>query len=233
MGTQHKSIVLDAEKLVDNLLVPMRAKDLPGIGEIETSLFLLFNEMEKGATVALSGESADEIFSGYPWFHQEKFLNADIFPWLMNLRGMGYILSESLREKLDIQNYQEKRYREALEEVPRLEGESDVQSKQRQMSYMFITRFLPFMLDRKDRSSMMNGFEVRVPFCDYRLVEYLWNVPIEMKNVDGIEKGILRCAFEGYLPDDVRNRKKSAYPSTNDDKYLEGVCKMRISKVQV
>ncbi|WP_281975344.1 asparagine synthase (glutamine-hydrolyzing) [Halobacillus litoralis] len=223
VGTEHKSIVLDADELAENLLVPMRARDLPGVGEIETSLYLLFKEMEKEATVALSGESADEVFSGYPWFHQDEFLEADIFPWLLNMRGMSSILSEQLKEKLDLSSYQKERYQEALDEVPVLEGESDLQAKQRRMSYMFITRFLPFMLDRKDRASMMTGFEVRVPFCDYRLVEYLWNVPIEMKNIDGIEKGVLRRAFEGYLPEDVRYRKKSAYPSTKDEKYLERV----------
>ncbi|MGV2621945.1 asparagine synthase (glutamine-hydrolyzing) [Halobacillus sp. ACCC02827] len=222
-GTNHESIILDAESLVNNLLVPMRARDLPGVGEIETSLYLLFKEMEKDATVALSGESADEVFSGYPWFHKEEFLDADTFPWLLNMQGISGILSDDMKEKLDIPAYQKARYQEALEEVPTLDSETETQAKQRRMSYMFITRFLPFMLDRKDRSSMMTGFEVRVPFCDYRLVEYLWNVPIEMKNVDGIEKGILRRALADYLPEDVRYRKKSAYPSTKDEEYLAGV----------
>ncbi|WP_034762238.1 asparagine synthase (glutamine-hydrolyzing) [Rossellomorea vietnamensis] len=225
VGTDHTSIVFDAEKLVDNLLIPMRARDLPGVGEIETSLYLLFKEMKKDATVALSGESADEVFSGYPWFHQEEFLAADVFPWLLNIGGIAGVLNEDLKNRLNIKEYQKQRYQEALAELPVLEGESDTEAKQRRMSYMFITRFLPFMLDRKDRASMMTGFEVRVPFCDYRLVEYLWNIPFEMKNIDDIEKGILRRAFKGYLPDDVRNRRKSAYPSTKDDAYLVGVQK--------
>ncbi|MEI2664267.1 asparagine synthase (glutamine-hydrolyzing) [Rossellomorea sp. LJF3] len=229
VGTDHTSIVFDAEKLVDNLLTPMRARDLPGVGEIETSLYLLFKEMKKDATVALSGESADEVFSGYPWFHQQEFLDADVFPWLLNIGGIAGVLKQDLKEKLKIKDYQQMRYQEALAELPKLEGESDVEAKQRKMSYMFITRFLPFMLDRKDRASMMTGFEVRVPFCDYRLVEYLWNIPFEMKNIDDIEKGILRRAFKGYLPDDVRNRRKSAYPSTKDDAYLAGVQKWMIS----
>lgn len=229
VGTDHTSIVFDAEKLVDNLLTPMRARDMPGVGEIETSLYLLFKEMKKDATVALSGESADEVFSGYPWFHQEEFLDADVFPWLLNIGGIAGVLKKDLQDKLNIKKYQKQRYQEALAELPLLEGESDVEAKQRRMSYMFITRFLPFMLDRKDRASMMTGFEVRVPFCDYRLVEYLWNIPFEMKNIDDIEKGILRRAFEGYLPDDVRNRRKSAYPSTKDDAYLAGVQKWMTS----
>ncbi len=225
VGTKHTSVVFPAEKLVDNLLTPMRARDLPGVGEIETSLYLLFKEMKKDATVALSGESADEVFSGYPWFHQQEYLDADVFPWLLNIGKISGVLKEEIQEKLNIHEYQKQRFEEALEELPILEGESDVEAKQRQMSYMFITRFLPFMLDRKDRASMMTGFEVRVPFCDYRLVEYLWNIPFEMKNIDDIEKGILRRAFKGYLPDDVRNRRKSAYPSTKDDAYLDGVRK--------
>ena len=222
-GTDHESIILTSQNLVDNLLVPMRARDLPGVGEIETSLYLLFTEMKKEATVALSGESADEVFSGYPWFHKQEFLDADTFPWLLNMKGITSILSDSMKERLNLPSYQKARYEEAVEEVPLLEGETDIQAKQRRMSYMFITRFLPFMLDRKDRASMMTGFEVRVPFCDYRLVEYLWNVPIEMKNVDGIEKGILRRALSDYLPEDVLYRKKSAYPSTKDEEYFEGV----------
>ncbi len=228
VGTDHHSVVFGAEKLVNNLLMPMRARDLPGVGEIETSLYLLFTEMKKDATVALSGESADEVFSGYPWFHQEQFLNADIFPWLVNLGYVSDILSDDLKEKINPDDYRKQRFQDALSEVPFLEGESDLEAKQRQMSYMFITRFLPFMLDRKDRASMMTGFEVRVPFCDYRLVEYLWNIPFEMKSIDNIEKGILRRAFEGILEDDVRNRRKSAYPSTKDAAYLEGISQWMI-----
>ncbi|MBN8209741.1 asparagine synthase (glutamine-hydrolyzing) [Bacillus sp. NTK071] len=223
VGTNHHSITFGADQLLSNLLEPMRGRDLPGVGEIETSLYLLFTEMKKDATVALSGESADEVFSGYPWFHQEEYLNAQVFPWLINLGGISSILSEEAKEMIQPEQYQKQRFAEAYKEIPFLEGESEFEAKQRQMSYFFITRFLPFMLDRKDRASMKTGFEVRVPFCDYRIVEYLWNVPIDYKNVDNIEKGILRRALKGTLPEDVLYRKKSAYPSDKDPAYLEGV----------
>ncbi|GGE33273.1 asparagine synthetase B [Pullulanibacillus camelliae] len=229
VGTTHHSIVLNAEDLAANLYAPMRARDLPGIGELETSLYLLFTEMKKHATVALSGESADEVFSGYPWFHQAQFLEAGTFPWLVNLGFVSGILKEEWQERLQLKAYQRRRYQEALLEVPHLDHEDEWHRKQRQMSYMFITRFLPFMLDRKDRASMMTGFEVRVPFCDYRLVEYLWNVPHELKSIDDIEKGILRRALKGYLPDDVRYRRKSAYPSTKDQDYLKAVSQMMLN----
>jgi asparagine synthase (glutamine-hydrolysing) len=222
--TEHHTIVLDAEELIENMLVPLRARDLPGIGEMETSLYLLFREMKKDATVALSGESADEVFSGYPWFHQEEFLNARMFPWRMTTTGyLTWFMSPEALEKARPDEYVAARYEEAIAEVPALPGESALEARQREMSYLFITRFLPFMLDRKDRTSSYVGFEVRVPFCDYRLVEYLWNVPYKVKTIDDIEKGILRRALKGYLPDDVLYRRKSAYPTTQNPDYFQAV----------
>jgi asparagine synthase (glutamine-hydrolysing) len=222
--TEHHTIVLKPEELIENLLVPLRARDLPGIGEMETSLYLLFREMKKDATVALSGESADEVFSGYPWFHQEQFLNARTFPWRVSTTGaLTQFLSEEVLEKTHPEEYVAARYEEAIAEVPALPGETELEARQREMSYLFITRFLPFMLDRKDRTSSYVGFEVRVPFCDYRLVEYLWNVPYKLKTVDNIEKGILRRALKGYLPDDVLYRRKSAYPTTHNPNYYQAV----------
>lgn len=223
IGTEHHSIELGTDALIEHLLMPMRARDLPGSGEIETSLYLLFKEMKQDATVALSGESADEVFSGYPWFHQEEFLEAKQFPWRLHHSYIATILSKELKEHIHLEEYQKQKFQEAVREVPFLSEEMDIQKQQRQMSYLFITRFLPFMLERKDRTSMMNGFEVRVPFCDYRLVEYVWNVPFDMKSMDRIEKGILRRAFQHVLPEDVRYRKKSAYPSTKDSLYIQKV----------
>jgi asparagine synthase (glutamine-hydrolysing) len=221
--TEHHTIVLDADELLEHMLVPLRARDLPGIGEMETSLYLLFREMKKDATVALSGESADEVFSGYPWFHQEEFLNARTFPWLVSTGFISKVMSPEALEKARPDEYVTARYEEAIAEVPALPGETALEARQREMSYLFITRFLPFMLDRKDRTSSYVGFEVRVPFCDYRLVEYLFNVPYKMKTVDNIEKGILRRALKGYLPDDVLYRRKSAYPTAQNPNYFQAV----------
>jgi asparagine synthase (glutamine-hydrolysing) len=221
--TEHHTIVLDTEELLENMLMPLRARDLPGIGEMETSLYLLFREMKKDATVALSGESADEVFSGYPWFHQEEFLNAHTFPWLVSIGYLSRFMSAEALDKARPDEYVAARYAEAIAEVPALPSETALETRQREMSYLFINRFLPFMLDRKDRTSMYVGFEVRVPFCDYRLVEYLWNVPYKVKTVDDIEKGILRRALKGYLPDDVLYRRKSAYPTAQNPDYFQAV----------
>lgn len=223
VGSIQHSVELDSDMLIENLLIPMRARDLPGVGELETSLYLLFKEMKKEAAVALSGESADEVFSGYPWFYQEQFLDADMFPWNINQFYYTSILSDELKEIIHPKQYQNQKFQEAVREVPFLPGENKLEMKQRQMSYLFITRFLPFMLERKDRASMITGFEVRVPYCDYRLVEYLWNVPFAVKSIDQIEKGILRRVLKSVLPQEVCYRKKSAYPTTKDHSYLQGI----------
>ncbi|GCE28957.1 asparagine synthetase B [Dictyobacter alpinus] len=228
--TRHHTITVDTPELLDNLLVPLYAHDVPGMGQIETSLYLIFKAMKENATVALSGESADEVFGGYPWYHYDEVMQANIFPWLvMMLRSdmmsrFPSMLAPDVLQKARPQEYIMRRYQEAQSEVPLLDGESAQESKRREILYMGLTRWLPLLLDRKDRMSMASGFEVRVPFCDHRLVQYVWNIPWDMKNVDSIEKGILRRALRGILPEDARMRRKSAYPSSQHPGYVKGVC---------
>ena len=224
VGTQHHTITVDTPTLLENLLVPMRAYDLPTIGQMNSSMYLLFQAMKQDATVALSGESADEAFGGYPWFHNEAALNMQGFPWSAAIIGRGESslswLSPDLLQRVGLNEHLAQQYHTAIAEVPRLEGEDAQAARIREMFYLNLTRFLPILLDRKDRMSMATGFEVRVPFCDYRLMEYVWNIPWEMKNIDSIEKGILRRAFAGFLPDDALYRKKSAYPVVQNPAYL-------------
>ena len=70
---------------------------------------------------------------------------------------------------------------------------------------------------------MYSGLEVRVPFCDYRIVEYLYAVPWDFKDYGGREKGLLREAMRGLLPEEVLRRKKSPYPKTWHPAYLAAV----------
>ena len=225
VGTRHHTVLVDTKDLVENLLVPLRANDFPSAGQMNTSLNLLFKAIKQEATVALSGESADEVFGGYPWFHSEAALNAQTFPWLPAFLGrkesaFGWLSADVTRTVCPNEQI-ERQYRIIMSEVPRLAGEDATAARLREMFYLNLTCFLPFLLDRKDRMSMATGLEVRVPFCDYRLVEYVWNIPWEMKTVDSIEKGILRRAFADVLPEDVRLRKKSAYPSAQNPAYEE------------
>ncbi|MBP1995910.1 asparagine synthase (glutamine-hydrolyzing) [Paenibacillus eucommiae] len=225
LGTEHHAIEFDTPDLVESLKAVVYARDTPGMADVDGSLYLFCKEIKKDATVAISGEAADEIFGGYPWFHREDALKANTFPWSLSLPSRVDLLSPELVDWIKPASYVSDRYQQALAEVPRLAGENEQQNRMREMSYLNITRFMPTLLDRKDRMSMAVGLEVRVPFCDHRLVEYVWNIPWEIKTSGDREKGILRKALSGILPEDVRTRKKSPYPKTHNPNYLTAVRK--------
>jgi asparagine synthase (glutamine-hydrolysing) len=220
LGVNRHKIEIDTPQLIDSLNRAMLARDLPGMADIDGSLLLFSEAIKKEATVALSGECADEIFGGYPWFHTEEALNAETFPWSRQLENRLNMLSPELLDRIQPEKYVRMRYQEALDEVPRSPGEDSYEAKVRQMFYLNITRWMPTLLDRKDRMTMAAGLEVRVPFCDHRLVEYMWNVPASMKFIDNQPKGLLRRALKGVLPDDVLYRSKSPYPKTHNPNYL-------------
>lgn len=223
LGTRHHNIEFDTPELAGALDAAVLARDLPGMADIDASLYLFCREIKKGATVAISGEAADEIFGGYPWFHRDEALQADTFPWALASGMRADLLAPDIAAAAKPLDYIQARYAEAIAEVPYLDGESEAQRRMREMSYLNITRFMPTLLDRKDRMSMAVGLEVRVPFCDHRLVEYVFNIPWEIKTAGDREKGILRRALRGVLPDDVLTRKKSPYPKTHNPNYLEAV----------
>lgn len=232
VGSDHTDIVLSAAQLADPAVraTVLRARDLPnGFGDLDASLHLLFRAIRERSTVALSGESADEVFGGYLWFHDPEVVAADTFPWAAmraRLRGsssVATLLSPALLARLDLPGYIAERYSEAIAEVPRLPGESGEERRMREISYLHLTRFLQLLLDRKDRMSMATGLEVRVPFCDHRLVEYVFNAPWSMKTFDGREKSLLRAASGDLLPRSVLDRRKSPYPATQDPAYARAL----------
>lgn len=221
LGTKHNQVFIDTAQLTEELDRAVSARDLPGMADVDSSLYLFSKEIKKNATVVLSGECADEILGGYPWFWREDSRKADTFPWSLKLNQRIKWLSSELKDYCRPEEYAARRYREALEEVPRLPGEDPTEARIREIFYLTITRWMPVLLDRKDRMSMAAGLEIRVPFCDHRLVEYLWNVPWKMKSWGNREKGIFRKAMEGTLPKDVLYRKKSPYPKTFDPIFLD------------
>jgi asparagine synthase (glutamine-hydrolysing) len=228
--SEHTDIVLDHKALADPDVrrAALTARDLPtGFGDIDGSLYLLCKAIRERSTVALSGESADEIFGGYRQFHDPLAQRARTFPWLapsVQIRGESEsILNGEVRSALDIAGYRRERYQSAIAEVDHLESETDLERRMRISSYLHLTRFLRLLLDRKDRMSMRVGLEVRVPFCDHRLVEYVYNAPWSLKSYDGREKSLLRGAVEDLLPESVLGRVKSPYPSTQDSQYVAAI----------
>ncbi len=216
LDTNHNYVFIDNEELAHALKPALYARDLPGMADIDSSLYLFLKEVKKGATVALSGEGADEVFGGYPWFRNKEAIEANTFPWIRMVNERMKLLLPEVVKCIRPIEYLNDRYNEALNEVPKLNGEDPYNARMRKMFYLNITRFMPMLLDRMDRMSMAVGFEARVPFLDYRLVEYVWNIPWEMKNLNGREKGILRYALKGYIPEEVIERKKSPYPKTHN-----------------
>ena len=219
--SNHKTVTLSNGTLANALYDSTLARDLPGMADIDSSLLLFCKEIKKDFTVALSGECADEIFGGYPWYHDREILFDETFPWSRSLNIRRNILKEGFLKSGE--NYVQEKYLSTIKDVPKLNGESKLNTRMREMFILNIKWFMQTLLDRKDRMSMYNGLEVRVPFCDYRIVEYAFNMPWEIKALNGREKGVLREAMKGILPYEIIYRKKSPYPKTHNPVYMKAV----------
>ncbi|WML37031.1 asparagine synthase (glutamine-hydrolyzing) [Clostridium sp. OS1-26] len=220
IGSNHYNIVNSSKDLAQALVDSVKASDLPGMADIDSSLYLFCKEIRKHATVALSGECADEIFGGYPWFRRPEDVYADTFPWSKSVSARKQLLSDQLKS-LDLEGYLNEEYQKSIKQVPHLDGESKLEHRMRELFYLNMKWFMITLLNRKDRMSMSNSLEVRVPFADHRLVEYAFNIPSEIKFCNNREKGILRKALRGILPSDVIDRKKSPYPKTHNPEYTK------------
>lgn len=172
------------------------------------------------------GECSDEIFAGYPWFFREDALTSNTFPWSIAIDERQKLLNKDIASEINLKEYIDYRYKESLSNVEILDCDTKETAEKRKISYLTLNWFMQTLLDRSDRMSMYNGLELRVPFCDYRLVEYMWNVPWEMKALNGREKGLLRYVVRDLLPDEIINRKKSPYPKTHNPTYLKAVKQM-------
>ena len=217
---QPRRVVLTARQLADALEEATIARDLPGMADVDFSLLLLCREIKKDVTVALSGECADEIFGGYPWYRDPEIRAQEGFPWAQSTTKRAELLAPGLATGLNARDYIMSRYQQTLDESHILPGQSALETRMKQMVNLNFRWFMQTLLDRKDRMSMYSSLEVRVPFCDYRIAELLYRVPWEMKDHAGYEKGLLRQAATGLLPEEVLWRKKSPYPKTFDPAYL-------------
>lgn len=230
LGSTHHAAVIANDQLANLLDDAVLLRDLPGMADVDSSLLWFCEQVKQDHTVALSGECADEIFGGYPWFYQTDILHENGFPWMRSQDARNEILLPHWQKRLNLKDYVQERYNETIAETPPLAGETELEARRREMFYLNLIWFMPTLLERKDRMSMGASLEVRVPFADHRLVEYAWNIPWEMKMLNGREKGILRKAFEGVLPDDVLYRKKSPYPKTHHPAYMNLV-KDKLNKI--
>lgn len=218
-STNHTYLVCDNDILLGYLDECVHVKDLPGMADVDASLLYFCRRIKERHTVILSGECSDEIFGGYPWFRSEKAFKTHGFPWCYDLEMRKDILLPEVEKTLDLDSYSNMRYEQSIAETPTFEGDSPEEKRRREISWLNLNWFMTNLLDRKDRMSMASGLEVRVPFCDHRIVRYVFNVPWSIKNKDNISKSLLREASRGILPEDVLMRKKSPYPKTHNPNY--------------
>ena len=229
LGCEHHLITLKNKDLADALYSAVDARDLPGMSDVDSSLLLFCKEIKNHCTVALSGECADEIFGGYPWYRDKEIRAINGFPWAQSTQYRKSFLRDDIKIP-DAENYVYSRYKDTLINTSKISGLSTLESRMKEMMKLNLDWFMQTLLDRKDRMSMYNALEVRVPFCDYRIAEYLYSVPWEYKDYKSYEKGLLREAMRDILPDEVLWRKKSPYPKTHNPEYLKLVSDM-LSKI--
>ncbi len=218
-GTNHTYLECNNIELLDYLYKAVDARDLPCMADVESSMLYFCSKVVDYNKVTLTGECADEIFGGYPWFHSKQAFETDDFPWSHDMSARQVLLSDELLHDLPMKEYAHLAYEHTIAETPRLAEDSPEERRRREISYLNLKWFMATLLDRMDRTSMYSGLEARVPLADHRIVEYLWNVPWEMKSHGGVVKALLRHAGEGKLPGEVLWRKKSPYPKTYHPQY--------------
>lgn len=229
-NTKHTYLECDNFKLADALYKAVDAKDLPGMADVDSSLLYFCSEVKKFNKVTLTGECADEIFGGYPWFHSKEAFETAAFPWSRNIEPRKQLLQDDLLQLLNLEDYINKTYEASVAETPRLSSDNAEETRRREISYLNIKWFMATLLDRMDRTSMFSGLEARVPLADHRILDYVWNVPWDIKCKDGVVKHLLREAAKGLLPDEVLYRRKSPYPKTYNPHY-EAILAERLTEV--
>ena len=219
----NQRVVLNTAELADALFDAMVARDMPGMADVDSSFLLFSRRVKQSSTVVLSGECADEIFGGYPWYRDADIRRKAGFPWAQSTDYRASFIRAKWLRGVDPGEYVDSRYRATLAECPILPDVKGDDRRIREMTLLNMRWFMQTLLNRKDRMSMQCGLEVRVPFCDHRIAEYMYSVPWRLKDLNGMEKGLLREAAKGLLPEEVRVRKKSPYPKTHHPAYLAEV----------
>lgn len=230
LHSDHSYLECTNKTQADYLYRSVVAHDLPCMADIDSSLLYFCEQVSKNHKVVLTGECADEVFGGYPWFHKPEFLNSNTFPWTPTLTPRKSLLRRDILDELDLDTYVSDCYHTAISEVDLLPEEDETECNRRRIGYLNIRYFMQTLLNRMDRTSMNCGLEARVPFADKALVDYIFNTPWEMKAKDGIVKNVLRQSARGLLPDDILFRKKSPYPKTYNP-YYENLLTTRLRTI--
>lgn len=221
LDTNHTTFKLTSLELVESLHSAMVSRGFPGMGDIDTSLLKFCEKMKVFADVGMGGECADEVFGGYPWFHRNALMESDFFPWIRSVRERREFINEEIRNSVDGVKLAREIYYDEVKKAPVLMSDSEHERRIREIGYLTYRWFLPVLLERQDKMAGKSNFRIRAPFCNFKLMKYVYNIPWDYKARDEMEKGLLRTAFREFLPSEVVTRKKSPYPKTFNPSYRE------------
>lgn len=147
LGSVHTNVVLSAEEVADALYNAVLARDLPGMVDVDSSLLLFCRRVKQDATVVLSGECADEIFGGYPWFRDQKIRSINGFPWSQSTAYRTSFLNDDLAASLHAQEYVQQRYRDSIAAVDVLGDPSPIERRMKEMMSLNMRWFMQTLLD--------------------------------------------------------------------------------------
>lgn len=227
LKTNHKTITVENSYLYELLQKSMIARDMPGMADIDTSMYAFCEQISRnGFSTCLSGECSDEIFGGYPWYYKEHLISHNGFPWALSEDLRANIINKNIISKDKLNEYVYNARINTLKNVTHIDYNDDYEKRYRNTNYLTIKWFMNTLIERTERISNIFSLDVRIPFADYRIFEYVYNIPARMKlgitkNDTAIEKYLLRKAFEKELPEEIVYRKKSPFPKTYDPKYLK------------
>ena len=219
INSKHKYLECNNSNQIDCLFKAVDARDIPNMADVESSMLYFCNLVSKECRVTLTGECADEIFGGYPWFHRKEMYMQNTFPWSYDLSPRIVLFKDDFINSLPLKEYVDDAYETSINQCPHTDGETITEYNRRKISWLNIRWFMVTLLNRMDRCSMYSGLEARVPFADYRILEYVFNVPWEYKCYNNQVKSLLVECGKKYLPPEILYRKKSPYPKTYDPTY--------------
>jgi asparagine synthase (glutamine-hydrolysing) len=269
---EYAQVVIDATRVDPSFVLPTPVRLLKDLEQflwhqdepfVSTSIFagwcVYGLAREKGVTVTLDGQGADEMLGGYVLFMYaaqllENMAQVDINTGLRNARGihdtLGFsypkILRDLFREagkgllpvgwmpslRTARELLQPAFFDRGVSESVFLKERAELSEWKRRVGGSKFDRLLyrltkhdslPGILRQVDRNSMAFSIEARLPFLDYRLVEYTFALPNEQKLLGGVAKQVYRRALSGIIPDKIRDRtSKFGFTTAQSEWFQKG-----------
>lgn len=219
LQSHHESLTCGNGELFEYLEASVTAHDMPAMADVDSSLIYFCSQIAPNHSIVFTGECADELFCGYPWYHRQEMYEASTFPWTRDISLRNELLREDLTDRLQMENYIHTQYMASCNEIGLNGMDTPPELLHRKTFYLTVRYFMQTLADRMDRAAGCCSINARMPFADLALAEYLFNIPYTMQTKDGEVKHLLRCCATGVLPEDIRCRKKSPYPKTYDPGY--------------